>query len=55
MIVIPRRSKGRPSTASAAAYQKQVEEFCRQIEQIQATLDFELSIRGWGYILAQTP
>src|SRR5262245_20813604 len=53
MIVIPKRSKGRPSVAGAAAYQEQVERFCSQIEQIRATLDFEISARGWCYILEE--
>jgi hypothetical protein len=53
MIVIPRRGKGRPSAAGAAAYREQVKEFCRQIEQIRGTLDFEVSARGWCYILEE--
>jgi hypothetical protein len=53
MVVIPRRGKGRPSAAGAAAYREQVEEFCRQIEQIRGTLDFEVSARGWCYILEE--
>jgi hypothetical protein len=40
MVVIPRRGKGRPSAAGAAAYREQVEEFCRQIEQIRGNPRF---------------
>jgi hypothetical protein len=52
-IVIPRRGKGRPNAAGAAAYRKQVKKFCRQIKQIRASLDFEVSARGWCYILEE--
>ena len=52
-IVIPKRSRGRQSVAAQLAYQEQVEEFCRRIEEIRATLDFEVSARGWCYILEE--
>ena len=51
--MIPKRGKGRPSAAGAAAYRKQVKKFCGQIKQIRATLDFEVSARGWCYILEE--
>ena len=35
-IVIPKRSRGRQSVAAQLAYQEQVEEFCRRIEEIRA-------------------
>jgi hypothetical protein len=41
-IVIPKRNRGRQSVA----YQEQVEEFCHRIEEIRATLDFEVSARA---------
>ena len=50
-IVIPKRSRGRQSVAAQLAYQEQVEEFCRRIEEIRATLDFEVSARGRRDIL----
>jgi hypothetical protein len=53
MIVIPRRGKGRPSAAGAAAYREQVEAFCAGILEIRGTLDFEISARGWCYILEE--
>jgi hypothetical protein len=53
MIVIPRRGKGRPSAAGAAAYREQVEAFCAGILEIRGTLDFEVSARGWCYILEE--
>ena len=52
-IVIPKRSRGRQSVAAQLAYQEQVEEFCRRIEEIRASLDFEVSARGWCYILEE--
>jgi hypothetical protein len=35
-ILIPKRSRGRQSAAAQDAYQEQVEEFCRQIEEISS-------------------
>jgi hypothetical protein len=35
-IVIPKRSRGRQPVAAQLAYQEQVEEFCRRIEEIRA-------------------
>ena len=52
-IVIPKRNRGRQSVAAQLAYQEQVEEFCRRIEEIRASLDFEVSARGWCYILEE--
>src|SRR5262245_47671261 len=52
-IVIPKRSRGRQSVAAQLAYQKQLEEFCHRIEEIRASLDFEVSARGWCYILEE--
>ncbi len=52
-IVIPKRSRGRQSVAAQLAYQEQVEEFCSQIGKIRGSLDFEVSARGWCYILEE--
>jgi hypothetical protein len=35
-ILVPKRSRGRPSAAADLVYQEQVEEFCRQIKEIRA-------------------
>jgi hypothetical protein len=35
------------------AYEADVEEFCSQIGKIRASLDFEVSARGWCYILEE--
>jgi len=52
-ILIPKRSRGRQSAAAQDAYEAQVKEFCRLIEEIRASLDFEVSARGWCYILEE--
>jgi hypothetical protein len=53
MIVIPRRPRGRPTAEGQRAYEAMVEEFCRQVEEIRGSLDFEVSARGWCYILEE--
>jgi hypothetical protein len=52
-ILIPNRIRGRQTAAAQAAYQEQVGEFCCRIEEIRASLDFEVSARGWCYILEE--
>lgn len=52
-IELPRRSKGRQSPEKAERYDADVERFCRQIIQINSTLDFKVSSRGWCYILEE--
>jgi hypothetical protein len=52
-IELPRRSKGRQSQEKADRYDADVERFCRQIIQINSTLDFKVSSRGWCYILEE--
>jgi hypothetical protein len=53
MIVIPRRPRGRPTAEGQRAYEAMVEEFCRQVEEIRGSLDFEVSAWGWCYILEE--
>jgi hypothetical protein len=52
-IVLPRRSKGRQSPEKVERYDADVAKFCRQIIQINSTLDFKVSSRGWCYILEE--
>jgi len=52
-MVIPKRGRGRPAAAAERAYQEQVEQFCDQVKEIRANLDFEVSARGWCYILEE--
>jgi hypothetical protein len=50
-LVLPRRSVGRQSAQSIAAYRKQIEAFSKLIKQIRSTMDFSVGSRGWCYIL----
>jgi hypothetical protein len=52
-IIIPKRKRGRPTAEAQLDYETEVEEFCRQIREIRANLDFEVSARGWCYILEE--
>jgi hypothetical protein len=49
--VLPRRGRGRPSAAAAAARQAQIAAFCETVLEIQSRLDFAVSSRGWAYLL----
>ncbi len=53
MSGLPKRLRGRQSAAADAAYTEQLEAFCANIRQISSTLDFEVSSRGWCYILEE--
>lgn len=46
-ILLPRRSKGRQSIVKVKRYDADVDRFCRQIIQINSSLDFKVSARGW--------
>jgi len=50
-IIIPKRGKGRQSKAKIEAYEMQMEAFAGAINQIASTLDFDVSKRGWCYLL----
>jgi len=51
MTGLPKRGRGRKSAAAEVAYTKELEAFCEDIRQINSTLDFRVSSRGWCYIL----
>jgi hypothetical protein len=51
--ILPRRTRGRPSKDAAAVFAKEVDAFCALIRQINSTLDFKISSRGWCYILEE--
>ncbi|NQU72039.1 MAG: hypothetical protein HQ514_15910 [Rhodospirillales bacterium] len=53
MIIFPRRKRGRQSADADARYQDDLESFCQSILQINSTLDFKISSRGWCYILEE--
>lgn len=52
-MIIPHRGKGRPSKAKAAEYEQALKSFCNGLLQINSTLDFKVSSRGWCYILEE--
>ena len=53
MIVFPKRRRGRQTAAAKARYQEELDAFCAAIRQIDSTLDFKVSSRGWCYILEE--
>jgi hypothetical protein len=52
-LKLPHRSKGRQSAAAKERFRSACEKFCRLILDIRATLDFDVSRRGWCYILEE--
>jgi hypothetical protein len=50
-LALPRRGRGRTSASAELQYQSALKAFCSEIVQIRSTLDFDLSARGWCYIL----
>ncbi|MBK1619826.1 hypothetical protein CKO42_15520 [Lamprobacter modestohalophilus] len=50
-ITLPVRQRGRQSAQASARYQDQLEAFAAAILQIRSRLDFEVSSRGWCYVL----
>ena len=53
MIQIPKRSRGRQTLEKIARYEDELEAFANAILQINSTLDFRVSSRGWCYILEE--
>jgi hypothetical protein len=51
MSGLPKRSRGRQNGAAEAAYQAELQAFCQRILEIKSALDFEVSTRGWCYVL----
>jgi hypothetical protein len=49
----PKRSKGRPSKQSDKLNAAATKTFCRQIVKFKSRLDFDVSARGWCYILEE--
>jgi hypothetical protein len=50
-IVLPHRGRGRHSQVAQAQYEDALLAFCAAIIQIRSTIDFDISARGWCYIL----
>lgn len=52
-LTFPRRARGCPTAAERERYEQQVREFCSALIEMRAKLDFEVSSRGWCYILEE--
>jgi hypothetical protein len=52
-IELPRLPRGRPSGTARTAYDTELKAFCDRIIEIKSRLDFEVSSRGWCYILEE--
>jgi hypothetical protein len=52
-ITLPRRPRGRPSAKTNDRYDRELAAFCDAIREINSTLDFPVSARGWCYILEE--
>jgi hypothetical protein len=50
-LVLPRRRRGRPTQSEQARYAADLDAFCTAILEIRSRLDFEVSSRGWCYVL----
>ncbi len=52
-ITIPKRRTGRQSAAAIEQYNRELAEFCTALKQIDSTLEFKVSSRGWCYLLEE--
>ena len=50
-IIIPKRAAGRHSDQEKERYSAEIAAFCAGIVRIRSTIDFEVSSRGWCYLL----
>ena len=50
-IVFPRSRRGRRSVAAQERHEADLAAFCAGLLEIKSRLDFEVSARGWGYLL----
>src|SRR5262249_29012472 len=48
---LPAQKKGRPSDEDKAKYAKDLQRFADRLKEIDSTVDFKVSSRGWCYIL----
>src|SRR5262249_60044056 len=53
MITLPSLPRGRPKGTARIAYDAAVLGFCDGILKIRSTVDFQVSSRGWCYILEE--
>jgi hypothetical protein len=52
-LELPRLPRGRPSSTARTAYDTALKVFCERIVEIKSRLDFDVSSRGWCYILEE--
>ncbi|MPZ57506.1 MAG: hypothetical protein GEU91_13595 [Rhizobiales bacterium] len=52
-LVLPRLPRGRPTSATLAAYDDDLRQFCGLILEINSTLDFQIGAREWCYLLEE--
>lgn len=50
---LPRRPRGRQSAAASEEYDLALWQWCKGIKQINDTLDIQVGVRGWCYLLEQ--
>jgi hypothetical protein len=50
---LPSLPRGRPSNSALSMYDAELEAFCAKILEIKSRLDFDVSSRGWCYILEE--
>lgn len=48
---LPRRGRGRAGPSAREHYDEELRSFCARIVEINSTLDFAVSSRGWCYLL----
>jgi hypothetical protein len=49
-VSLPRRQRGRPTPDGELRYREDLGAFCRHILEINSTLDFRVTSRGWCYL-----
>ncbi|MGB8632623.1 MAG: hypothetical protein WCD69_25155 [Xanthobacteraceae bacterium] len=52
-LALPSRGRGRLSETRQRRYDDDLRQWCESIKEIDSTLDFKVSARGWCYILEQ--
>jgi hypothetical protein len=51
MIGLPKLPVGRPTATAKQKYDRDVMEFCNDLQELASRVDFRVSARGWGYVL----
>jgi hypothetical protein len=52
-LALPRRGRGRQTAEAQRQHEADVDGFCAAMVEIRSRLDFEVSARGWCYILEE--